>query len=345
VTGNVPTIFKGIPLRLKAINMAITRQGFLVNPTNCGALFTNTLLTSSFGATQGLSTPFQATGCSSLVFKPSFKVSTNAKATRKNGPPLFVKIGYPAGLQSAIKSVFVQLPKQLPSRNSTLKEACSSAVFNVSPWNCPAKSRVGGATVFTPVLPAKLTGPAFFVSHGGAGFPDLDLVMVGNGVQIILVGNTNISKGITTTNFASTPDVPVTKFEMNLSNGPNSALGSIGNLCKPSLVMPTTITGQNGKVIKQNTKISVSGCPITVVGSRVSGNKAVITVKVPAAGRVSGSGPNLATVYKHPGKAQKVTLEVPLTTGSRPVTVRVRLGFIPKGKGPSSVAHATLTFK
>jgi hypothetical protein len=333
VTGNVPTIFKGIPLRLKAINMAITRQGFLVNPTNCGALFTNTLLTSSFGATQGLSTPFQATGCSSLVFKPSFKVSTNAKATRKNGPPLFVKIGYPAGLQSAIKSVFVQLPKQLPSRNSTLKEACSSAVFNVSPWNCPAKSRVGGATVFTPVLPAKLTGPAFFVSHGGAGF------------QIILVGNTNISKGITTTNFASTPDVPVTKFEMNLSNGPNSALGSIGNLCKPSLVMPTTITGQNGKVIKQNTKISVSGCPITVVGSRVSGNKAVITVKVPAAGRVSGSGPNLATVYKHPGKAQKVTLEVPLTTGSRPVTVRVRLGFIPKGKGPSSVAHATLTFK
>jgi hypothetical protein len=345
VVGNIPTIFKGIPLRLKALSVAITRQGFLINPTNCGVLSTNTVLTSSFGATQTLSTPFQATGCSSLVFKPSFKVGTNAKATRKNGPPLFVKIGYPAGLQSAIKSVFVKLPKQLPSRLSTLKEACPAAVFNVSPWNCPQKSKVGGATVVTPVLPKKLTGPAFFVSHGGAAFPDLDLVMVGNGVQIILVGQTNISKGITTTNFASTPDVPVTKFEMNLSNGPNSALGSIGNLCKPTLVMPTTITGQNGKVIKQNTKISVSGCPVTVVGSRVSGGKAVVTVKVPAAGRVSGGGPNLKTVYKHPGKAQKVTLEIPLTTSHRPIVVNVRIGFIPKSKGPSSVAHTPVSFK
>jgi hypothetical protein len=345
VAGNIPTIFKGIPLRLKALSVAITRQGFLVNPTNCGVLSTDTTLTSSFGAKQTLSTPFQATGCSSLAFKPSFTVSTNAKVTRKNGPPLFVKIGYPSGLQSNIKSVFVKLPKQLPSRLSTLKEACQEAVFNVSPWNCPAKSKVGGATVYTPALPKKLTGPAFFVSHGGAAFPDLDLVLTGNGVQIILVGNTNISKGITTTNFASTPDVPVSKFEMNLSNGPNSALGSIGNLCKPTLVMPTTITGQNGKVIKQNTKISVSSCPVTVVGSRVSGNKAVVTVKVPAAGRVSGSGANLKTVYKHPGKAQKVTLEVPLTTSHRPITVSVRVGFIPKAKGSSSVAHAVLSFK
>jgi hypothetical protein len=345
VAGDVPTIFKGIPLRLKALSVAITRQGFLVNPTNCGVLSTNTTLTSSFGATQTLSTPFQATGCSSLVFKPSFAVSTNAKkVSRKNGPPLFVKIGYPAGLQSAIKSVFVKLPKQLPSRLSTLKEACPEAVFNASPWNCPQKSKVGGATVFTPVLPKKLTGPAFFVSHGGAAFPDLDLVMTGNGVQIILVGQTNITKGITTTNFASTPDVPVTKFEMKLSNGSNSALGSIGSLCKPTLVMPTTITGQNGKVIKQNTKISVSGCPVTVLGSHVRGNKAVVTVKVPSAGRVSGSGGNLETVYKHPGKAKKVTLEVPLTTSHRPITVSVRIGFIPK-KGHSSVAHAVVSFR
>ncbi len=92
-------------------------------------------------------------------------------------------------------------------------------MFNANPWNCPAKSQVGGATVFTPVLPAKLTGPAFFVSHGGAAFPDLDLVLTGNGLEIILVGNTNISKGITTTNFAALPDVPVSRFEMNLSRG------------------------------------------------------------------------------------------------------------------------------
>ena len=351
VASNVPTIFKGIPLRLKTLNVAITRQGFLVNPTNCGALTTNTTLTSTFGATQSLSTPFQATGCSSLAFKPSFSVSTNAKTSRKNGPPLVVKVGYPAGSQANIKSVFVTLPKQLPSRLSTLKNACREAVFNASPWNCPANSRVGGATAFTPTLPAKLTGPAFFVSHGGAAFPDLDLVLVGNGVETILVGNTNISKGITSTKFAALPDVPVSRFEMNLSRGPNSALAAIGNLCKPTLVMPTTITAQNGKVTKQNTRISVSGCPVAILAHRVSGHRAILTVKAPAAGRVSGGGSKLKTVYRHPGKAQKVTLEVPLSNAGvsalarGPLVVRVRVGFIPKAKGPSSVAYATVVFK
>ena len=32
-------------------------------------------------------------------------------------------------------------------------------------------------------------------------------------------------------------------------------------MCGQSLAMPTAITGQNGAVIKQTTKIAVSGCP------------------------------------------------------------------------------------
>lgn len=345
VAGNVPTIFKGIPLRMKTLSVAINRQGFLVNPTNCGALTTNTALISSFGSTQSLSTPFQATGCSALGFKPKFSASSNGKTSRANGAALNVKVGYPSGVHANIKSVLVTVPKQLPSRLSTLKNACREAVFNANPFSCPSNSRVGGATVTTPVLPEKLTGPAFFVSHGGAAFPDLDLVLKGNGVTVILVGNTNIKNGITTTNFAMVPDVPVSSFESNLPVGKNSAVTAVGNICKQSLVMPTTITAQNGKVIKQNTQISVSGCPVTILSHRVSGNRAIVTVRAPAAGRVSGGGTNLKTVYRHPGKAQNVTLEVPLSGSARPLAVRVRVGFIPKAKGSSSVAFVTVVFK
>jgi hypothetical protein len=345
VAGEVPTIFKGIPLRMKTLSVAINRQGFLINPTNCGALTTNTTLTSTFGATQSLSTPFQATGCSSLAFKPKFTASSNGKTSRANGAALNVKVGYPSGTQANIKSVLVTVPKRLPSRLSTLKNACREAVFNANPFSCPSNSRVGGGTVITPVLPEKLTGPAFFVSHGGAAFPDLDLVLKGNGVTVILVGNTNIKNGITTTNFASLPDVPVTSFESSLPVGKNSAVTAIGSICKQSLVMPTTITAQNGKVIKQNTAISVSGCPVTILSHRVSGNRAIVTVRAPAAGRVSGGGTNLKTVYRHPSKAQNLTLEVPVTSGSRPLAVRVRVGFIPKAKGSSSVAYATVLFQ
>jgi hypothetical protein len=345
VTSDVPTIFKGIPLRMKSLNIAVNRQGFLINPTNCGALATSTTLTSTFGATQSISTPFQATGCSALAFKPKFGASTNAKTSRANGASLVTKVNVPAGPAANIKSVLVTLPKQLPSRLSTLKNACLEAVFNANPSSCPANSRVGTARIKTPVLPDQLTGSAFFVSHGGAAFPDLDLVLSADGVTVILVGNTNIKNGVTTTNFPSTPDVPFTGFELNLPSGPNSAVAAVGNLCKQSLVMPTTITAQNGKVIKQNTKISVSSCPVTVLSSHAKGKKAVVTVKVPAAGRVSGGGTNLKTVYKKPGKAQKVTLEVPLTSGRRPLTVSVRVGFVPKSKGQSSVAHAVVRFK
>jgi hypothetical protein len=346
VSGEVPTIHAGIPLRMKTLTVAINRQGFLVNPTNCGALSTNTVLGSSLGASQALATPFQATGCSSLAFKPTFTASSNAKTSRANGAALFVKVGYPSGTQANIKSVLVTVPKQLPSRNSTLKNACLEAVFNANPYSCPSNSKVGGATVTTPTLPEKVTGPAYFVSHGGAAFPDLDLVLKGSGVTVILVGNTNIKNGITTSNFASLPDVPVSAFEMNLPTGKNSALGAVTNLCKQSLIMPTTITAQNGKVIKQNTKISVSGCPVTIVSRAARGSKAIVTVRAPAAGRVSGGGPGLKTVYKHPGKSQNVTLEVPLSTSSRPFSARVRVGFIPKAKGQkSSSVTTTVVFR
>lgn len=346
VAGNVPTIFAGIPLRLKTLTVAINRQGFLVNPTNCEALATNTTLTSTFGATQAIATGFQATSCSALAFKPKFGASSNAKTSRANGASLVTNINIPSGPQANFKSVLVTVPKQLPSRLSTLKNACLAAVFVANPSSCPSNSRVGTARIKTPVLPGQLSGSAYFVSHGGAAFPDLDLVLSGDGVTIIMVGNTNIKNGVTTTSFASTPDVPFSGFELNLPSGPNSAVAAVGNLCKQSLVMPTTITAQNGKVLKQNTAIAVSGCPVTILSGHTKGNRAVVTVKAPATGRVSGGGSHLKTIYKYPGKAQKVTLEVPLTSGRRPLTVRVRVGFVPKSKKEkSSVAYATVRFK
>jgi hypothetical protein len=331
----------------------------MLNPTNCGVLSTDTTLTSTFGTTQSLSTPFQATGCDALAFNPTFTASSNAKTSRANGASLNVKVGYPAGQQANVKSVFVALPKQLPSRLSTLKNACLAATFNANPAVCPPGSRVGEATAVTPVLPDRLSGPAIFVSHGGAAFPDLDLVLQGDGVTVILVGNTNIANGVTTSDFAAIPDVPVSSFELKLPAGPNSALSAVGNICARPLAMPTTITAQNGRVVNQNTKISVSGCParhlsqrLRIVSHRVRGHRAIVVVKVPAAGRVSGGGKHLKTVSKRTRKAQRVTLRVPLSgAGVRALRVhhrlrvRVRVRFVPKAKGAPSAAFVTIVFK
>jgi hypothetical protein len=348
-TSNLPTIVKGVPLRLKNVLISINRQGFLINPTNCGGLATETTLTSTLGAEQKLSTPFQVGNCKALAFKPKFGSATSAKTSKANGASLETTINMPAG-DANIKSVLVQLPKQLPSRLTTLQKACPEKTFANNYNECPPGSFVGGARANTPTLPGKLSGPAILVSHGGQAFPDLDLVMNANGVRVILVGNTNIKNGITTTNFATPPDVPVSSITVNLPVGAHSALTANGNLCANKLVMPTTMVGQNGTSFKQSTTIKVNNCPVRIAGQKVIGDTAYLSVQTYSAGRISGKGADLATVFRNLNGAQKsASLKVSLSSAGRrrgrPFSTKVRVGFVPKKKGaPSSVAYTTVRF-
>ena len=269
---SVPRIVAGIPIRVRALTISVNRPGFARNPTNCGVLATQSTLTGfapgGASAVASLSTPFQAEGCSTLAFQPTFSASAGGKPSRQNGASLETTINQPSG-GANLKSVVVSLPKQLPSRLTTLQKACPEKTFAANPFSCPAGSQVGGARANTPTLPSKLTGPAYLVSHGGAAFPDLDLVLEADGVRVILNGSTEIKNGITTTRFAAAPDVPVSSITINLPMGPHSALAGFGNLCATPLKMPTTITGQNGKQVKQTTKVAVKGCGVQIVSKKV----------------------------------------------------------------------------
>jgi hypothetical protein len=343
------TIKQGVPLRIRSISVAVNKQGFMFNPTKCSVEYTQSTLTSLEGATQtGLESPFQLTGCENLAFTPTMAASSTAKFSKKDGASLVTTVTMPAG-QANIKSVKVQLPLQLPSRTSTLNHACLAATFEANPYGCPPLSKVGTAEVVTPTLPGKLKGSAFFVSHGGAAFPDLDLVLEDNGVKVILIGNTLIKNNITTTTFANDPDAPVSSVTVNLPTGTDSALGPYGDLCAKKLVMPTTITAQNGKVFKKEVVISVVGCGVKVIGHKVAGGKLYLTVKTFAAGRVSASGPGVKTVYRSFANARSTAaITVPLSSAGKsrrkPFKSRIRVGFVPK-KGAHSNAFVTVTFK
>jgi hypothetical protein len=246
-TDPVPTILQGIPLDLRVINVNIDRPGFTFNPTNCDPQAITGTLTGGLGDVEQVLSHFQVTNCAILGFKPTFKVSTSGRPSRANGASLQARLTYPKGAfghQANIAKVKVSLPKQLPSRLTTLQKAC------------PAET-----TANTPVLPVQLQGPVYFVSHGGAAFPDLVVVLQGYGVTIHLVGNTFISKaGITSTTFNQVPDVPIESFTLTLPQGPNSALAANGNLCTATLKMPTLFTAQDGALIKQSTPIVATGC-------------------------------------------------------------------------------------
>jgi hypothetical protein len=259
----IPTILDGIPLQIQHVNVSIDRKGFTFNPTNCSPLAITGSLTSDQSVVKDLSVPFQITNCAVLAFKPKLTAKTNGKTSRSKGASLSVKLTYPAGPYDAnIARVKVDLPKQLPSRLTTLQKACPAATFEANPADCPPASIVGHATATTPVMPVPLTGPAYFVSHGGEAFPDLIIVLQGYGATVHLVGTTFISKaGITSSTFKSVPDVPVGTFELTLPQGKFSALAANANLCTTKkLAMPTLFVAQNGATIHSSTPIVPTGC-------------------------------------------------------------------------------------
>jgi hypothetical protein len=261
----LPQIVFGVPLRLKHVTVNIDRPGFMFNPTSCKAQQVGAVLTGSQNAVATVSSPFAAGGCRSLAFKPGFAVSTSAKTSRSAGASLDAKVTYPpfqAGSEANIAYVKVSLPKQLPSRLTTLQKACTDATFTSNPAACPAASIIGIARTSTPLLPVGLEGPVYFVSHGGEAFPSLIVVLQGDGVRVDLTGSTFISKaGITSSTFKTVPDVPVSSFELYLPQGKYSALAANGNLCASKLVMPTAFIAQNGAVLKKNTVLTATGCP------------------------------------------------------------------------------------
>jgi hypothetical protein len=283
----LPQILDGVPLRIQTLNVSVDRPGFMFNPTSCAKKQITARIEAAQGGFADVSSPFAVEGCNTMPFNPTFKVSTQGNGTfgggaKGKGASLDVKITQAPG-EPAIGKVDVQLPLSLPSRLTTLQQACTEAQFAANPAGCPAGSQVGFAKATTPVLKVPLTGPAYLVSHGGAAFPDLVVVLQGNErgghIRIDLVGHTDIKKGITYSNFDTVPDAPISSFELTLPEGPHSVLAAIKNLCALTktitvkshgkrvkrtvpdpLLMPTTITGQNGAVIKQSTKIAVTGC-------------------------------------------------------------------------------------
>ncbi len=293
ITSNpLPQIVDGVPIRLRSVTVEVNRPGFMFNATNCTQQSISATLTgehaigsSEADKTSTVSSPYAASGCADLPFAPKLTASTEGKASKADGASLHVKIES-AGLgQANIAKVDLQLPVALPSRLSTLQKACLEAVFNTNPAACDEGSVIGKATIHTPLLASPLTGPAYLVSHGGAEFPDVEFVLQGEGVTLVLDGKTDIKNGITYSRFETAPDAPFTSFETELPTGPHSILGAYVpgaeeyNLCKASLAMPTTITGQNVAVISQSTNIAVTGCGGVLAAKVVKLSKAQLLAK------------------------------------------------------------------
>ncbi len=339
ISSTLPTIIGGVPLRLRSLTVSISREGFMRNPTSCAPLSLETTLLSTLGASSALSSPFQVSGCESLPFSPTLAAYTSARTSRADGAMLEVRVQQPPA-QASIRSVSVTLPRKLAARISTLKLACAQAIFASDPSSCPKASDVGSAKAQTPALPGVLEGPVYVVSHGGAAYPDLDVVLHGDGVTVILVGSTVISRDFTHSSFLALPDVPLSSFVMRLPQGRDSLLAANGRLCRRPLIMPVRIISQSGRTIEHRLRVAVGGCPIELLHKRPLAKTVLLRVAVPTAGSLILHGRLLRLLHRSLKRSAIVTLTARLTRrglaalarGDR-LKLRILLSFRPSKPG------------
>ncbi len=269
----LPTIFKGVPVQLKALNVSVNRPEFEFNGTNCEPMSIGVSLTGEDGPGSdpgssifNTSIPFQVTNCQSLTFAPKFSATVASQGSKAHGVTAVFTVESGGIGAEGIRKVFLTVPKILPARlQPTLQNACLDKVFVENPAKCPEDAFIGEATVTTPVLKEPLRGPAILVSHGNAAFPDVEFVLQGENIHILLDGKTDIKKGVTYSRFESAPDAPFTKFVTELPEGPhsiftdNTEIVPTYNVCGQNILAPTEITAQDGAVISQDTKFAITG--------------------------------------------------------------------------------------
>lgn len=267
----IPRILDGVPLQLRYFELLLDRPGFTFNPTSCAARQIAATVEGSEGTRSQLAAPFRAVGCAHLRFAPAIGAWSAGKASRAGGASLRVKltgVGGPGSGYANLAKVSVSLPRRLSARLSTLQQACSARVFARDPASCPRESIVGGARLLTPLLRSALAGPVYFVSHGGEAFPELTLLLRGDGVTVELAGSTQIKGGIVSAIFEAMPDVPFGSFELNLPRGRHSVLGASAGLCGSKPYLTAGLQGQNGAEVKRRVPIAITGCRKVAIAGR-----------------------------------------------------------------------------
>jgi hypothetical protein len=250
VSDVIPDVFGGVKLDLRSIDFNMDRSQFTVNPTNCepgatsgslGGGGANPADPSTFSS-YAFNTPFQAAECGKLGFKPRLQVKLFGPTTRAHFPRLQATLRARPG-DANISRTALTLPHALFLEQGHIGTVCTNP--KLATHTCPADSVYGRAEAVSPLLAEPLKGPVYLVPSGHE-LPDLVADLQGQ-VEIQLHGTVGSRHGGLRTVFESVPDVPVTKFVLNMRGGRKSLLVNSTNTCKRRQRAVLTIKGQNGK--------------------------------------------------------------------------------------------------
>jgi hypothetical protein len=80
--------------------------------------------------------------------------------------------------------------------------------------------------------------------------------------------------------FEGLPDVPQSRFELNVNGGPGGILFNFNELCETPSTADTTFTAHSGAIVTSRPPLEVEGCARQIVGASLASR----TIKVTRAG-------------------------------------------------------------
>jgi hypothetical protein len=264
VSDPIPNVFGGVKLDIRSIDLNMNRFQFMLNPTNCAAGATAGTINgggsnpanSANWSSLAVSSPYQATGCKGLGFKPTFNARISGPTTRAKNPQIRVVVKARKG-DANIARTALNLPHSLFLDQGHIKTVCTRV--QLAAKQCPQNSIYGHAEASSPLLKQKLKGPVYLVSSKHK-LPDL-LADLNGQINIQLDGIISSNHGGLKTVFNNTPDVPLKTFILNMQGGKKSLLQNSANLCKSPQSAILNMKGQNGKTVKNNKlRLNIASC-------------------------------------------------------------------------------------
>jgi hypothetical protein len=271
VSDPLPTILKGVPIRMRTLKVDVDRPNFTLNPTSCApkSVF------ASFGAPDGsrfnTSSPFGVSNCAALPLKPKLKLALTGRRQTTDGthPGVGATLTQRRG-DANLKRVQVKLPLSLALDPDNAQALCEFRDGTKVDPTCPKGSIVGRARAVTPILDKPLTAPVYFVKNvridprSGRQIRTLPMLVIPlrgeNGIKLNLKGTSSVSKNHLVTTFNAIPDAPVSRFDLTIKGGRNGILVTDGSICRKRQVADVDIDGQNNKASDRNTTLTTSAC-------------------------------------------------------------------------------------
>ena len=246
----IPHILKGIPLKLRDLEVAIDRPRFTLNPTSCDPSATKATLYGSyldlFSAADdvpvSLSSRHQIANCSRLAFKPSLKLKLKG-GTKRGDHPALRAVLRPRSGDANVGGATVTLPRSAFLDQGHIRTICTRVQYAAD--KCPAGSIYGHARAFTPLLDEPLEGPVYLRSSNHE-LPDLVVALQGI-VDIEVSSRIDSHKGGIRSTFAAVPDAPLSKFVLMMRGGKKGLIVNSRNLCTRKSRVKARFIGQNNK--------------------------------------------------------------------------------------------------